>query len=160
MFKESKTRPILLWNIDITGCKESKDVYQRVLERVENHIRSEAVAEKPIVSISYVGKVEFSTLQIDNEFIRTEVEKRTNSLICEIKDGSNVLSASGQVAVLPSRNEIEKDEIGKMIDLYPEYKRHKDLITNLVLSFKSKALTGADDEDLLELILNSIPEEK
>jgi len=158
IFRESKKRPIYLWKIDISGCKTCNDVYKRVLEYADKN--KPITQERPIISITFVGKVEFSTIQIDNEFIKKEIEEKFNPLICEIKDGANILMSNGKVTILPNRNEIEREEIGKIIDLYPEYKKKKDELINLVLSFKTKALTEFEDTDLIELIKNNISELK
>jgi len=160
IFRESKRRPVFLWSVDITGCKDSSDVYKRVISFIEENKPSAKLPEKPIVSLTYVGKVDFSTLQIDNQFIKEAIEERTGSLICEIKDGANILTSSGKAVVLPSKNEIEKEEIGKLIDLHPEYKQNKDMITSLILSFKAKALSGLDDEELIGLVQNNMSELK
>lgn len=158
IFKESKKRPVYLWKIDISGCKDCNDVYKRVLKYAnENKLNTK---ERPIISITFIGKVEFSTIQIDNEFIKKEIEERFNPLICEIKDGANILMSNGKVTILPNRTEIEREEIGKIIDLYPEYKKKKDELISLVLSFKTKALTEFEDDDLIELIKSNISELK
>ncbi len=158
IFKESKKRPVYLWKIDISGCKNCNDVYKKVIEYANKN--KPDTKEKPIISITFIGKVEFSTIQIDNEFIRKEIEERYNPLICEIKDGANILMSNGKVTILPNRNEIEREEIGKIIDLYPEYKKKKDELTNLVLSFKTEALKETENDDLIELIKNNVLELK
>jgi DNA repair exonuclease SbcCD nuclease subunit len=155
-FKESKRRPVYLWNVDITGCKDSNDVYKKVINFIEKNKPSVKPSKNPIISLTYIGKVDFSTLQIDNNFIKKEIEEKLNPLICEIKDGVNILTSAGKAVVLPSKNEIEKEEIGKLIDLNPEYKKNKDMITNLILSFKAKALSGLDEDELIGLVQNNL----
>jgi len=156
LFKESKRRPVYKWEIDISGCKDTNDVYKAVIDFIDKNKPSKESTEKPIVSLTYVGKVDFSTLQIDNDFIKKEVEEKVNPLVCEIKDGANVLTSTGKVVVLPSKHKIEEEEIGKLIDLHPEYKKKKDLMTNLILSFKRKVLAGTKEEELVGLIKNNI----
>ncbi|MCG2720056.1 MAG: exonuclease SbcCD subunit D, partial [Nanoarchaeota archaeon] len=151
IFKESKRRPVLNWEIDITGCKDSNDVYKKVLSYAEKN-KPDSSVKKPIIVITYVGKVDFSTIQIDNQFIKNEIERRFNPLICELRDGANILLSGGKMMVLPSKNEIEKEEIGQLIDLHPEYKKRKRVLTELILKFKTKALSSLDEEELIDLI--------
>ena len=158
LFKESETRPVYLWKIDISDCKDCNDVYKKVLDYAEKNKPSNQ--EKPIISITYTGKVDFSTIQIDNDLIKKQIEERFNPLICEIKDGANVLMASGKVSVLPSKNEIEREEIGKLIDLYPDYRKNKDKLINLILSFKTYTLTEFNEDELIDLAKNSLSDLK
>jgi len=160
VFIESKTRPVYKWDVNISNCKDTNDVYKAVIDFIDKNKPSKEPTERPIVSLTYVGKVDFSTLQIDNEFIKKEVEEKLNPLVCEIKDGANVLTSTGKVVVLPNKHKIEEEEIGKLIDLHPEYKKKKDLMTKLVLSFKQKVLAGTNEEELVGLVKGNITDLK
>ncbi len=159
IFKESKKRSVYLWKIDISGCRDCNAIYKKVLDYSEKN-KPLVADEKPVIIINLFGKVDFSTIQIDNEFIKKEINTRFKPLICEIKDGSNVLMQDGKVVILPNKSEIEREEIEKMIELYPEYRKNKSKFTDLILAFKAKALLDFKEEDLIDLIKNNLEELK
>lgn len=143
-------------DVDISQCKDDHDVHQAAMGAVASHYEPIVPATHPIIGLTYKGEASFSTLQINNQRIKKDVMQRTGACECVIVDGSDIVSTVNGTIFLPNRNDIEREEIGKLLDEYPDALKDKALMVSLVRSFKTNALTGAQPRDMIEQIRNAI----
>lgn len=149
-FIPSKRRPAHILEVDITSCTCQKDIADSAKMVVDGCAELDP-STNPIVSLRYTGKPGFRTQDIDNEPIRSWILQRANAAECIINDDSDLYSTAPSGLFQPDRIDIEKEEVGKLLEGYGTLPYDRDELITLVRQFKSTALIDEDEEELMAL---------
>ncbi|MDI6703853.1 MAG: metallophosphoesterase [bacterium] len=155
-FYQSKRRETHLKTILLPNFNAPKQATEYIL----NEIESWEIGKSSIIQLTLIGYVQFSPFVIEIEEIKDILYKRFSPIMVNVVNKLNeslpgVSSSRDKGSI--SREQIEKEEIKRIIQERGKFPGFEEQITEIVLRVKKMALAKEDNETILDVIHSFVP---
>lgn len=146
-----KTRPLLRFDIDVSGSRSSKDVYQAITKYCLS--KEGSVIPSSIIFIRISGKIHFHSYEIESDVIRDIISDKFSPIYTDIENLTSLTSKKIRGDEILTLNERVRRTIQDMVEESEEYRAYSKELTNLIFKFKDSVLSKSyNEEELIDYI--------
>jgi len=146
-----KTRPLLRFDIDVSGSHSSKDVYQAVAEYCLSE--ESAVIPSSIIFIRIFGKIHFHSYEIESNIIRDIISDKFSPIYVDIENLTSLTSKKMRGEEVLTLDERVRRAIQDMVEESEKYRAYSKELTDLIFNFKDFALSKSyNEEEIIDYI--------
>lgn len=147
----TKSRPAKIVVVDITGADQPEIVYEKILAEVKKEVDD---LEQPLLRLVIKGEIHFDVLEIDEEYVQSQIDLICAPLILEIEMRANLPELSiGEDVDLLDRQAIEREVLKKKVEERSQWRYLGDELVDLMLEVKEDVLSGLPAEEVLAKVM-------
>jgi len=146
-----KTRPLLRFDIDVSGNRSSKDVYQTIAEYCLS--KEDSVSPGSIIFIRIFGQIYFHSYEIESDILREVIYDKFSPIYIDIENLASLTSKKMRGEEVLTLDERVRRAIQDMVEESEKYKAYSKELTGLIFNFKDFALSKSyNEEEIIDYI--------
>lgn len=150
----SRQRPARIVSVDITGSQEPDEAYEQILAAVRERVSD---VKNPLLRLIIKGEIHFDILELDEEWIRTQITEICAPLILEIDIRANLpqFNVSADADLL-DRQTIEREVLRRKVEDRAQWRHLGNDLVNLILEIKEDVINGLPAEEVAAKVMQMV----